>query len=104
MLDAKIPVGPIQDKWTRHKFNLKLVNPANKRKFEVIVVGGGHAGAEAALASARMGLRTACVVLDPSAIGRMSCNPAIGGLEVAGPSQYILRTRGRESMRGAGQG
>ena len=48
--------------------------------FEVVVVGGGHAGAEAALAAARMGLRTGCVVLDPTAIGRMSCNPAIGGL------------------------
>ena len=48
--------------------------------FDVIVIGGGHAGAEAALAAARMGRRTACVVLDPAAIGRMSCNPAIGGI------------------------
>jgi tRNA uridine 5-carboxymethylaminomethyl modification enzyme len=47
---------------------------------EVLVVGGGHAGVEAALAAARMGRRTACVVLDPAAVGRMSCNPAIGGL------------------------
>ncbi len=51
-----------------------------EHRVDVVVVGGGHAGAEAALASARMGLRTACVVLDPAAIGRMSCNPAIGGL------------------------
>jgi tRNA uridine 5-carboxymethylaminomethyl modification enzyme len=48
--------------------------------FEVVVIGGGHAGVEAALAAARMGARTACVVLDPAAIGRMSCNPAIGGI------------------------
>jgi tRNA uridine 5-carboxymethylaminomethyl modification enzyme len=48
--------------------------------FEVIVVGGGHAGVEAATAAARMGCRTAMVVLDPEAIGRMSCNPAIGGI------------------------
>lgn len=45
-----------------------------------MVVGGGHAGVEAAHAAARMGARTACVVLDPASLGRMSCNPAIGGL------------------------
>src|SRR5712671_4385201 len=50
------------------------------RDFDVVVVGGGHAGIEAACAAARMGRRTAMVVLDPQAIGRMSCNPAIGGL------------------------
>lgn len=48
--------------------------------FDVIVIGGGHAGAEAAWASARLGARTAMVTFDPAAIGRMSCNPAIGGI------------------------
>src|SRR5262245_13948073 len=50
------------------------------RDFDLVVVGGGHAGVEAACAAARMGGRVAMVVLDPAAIGRMSCNPAIGGL------------------------
>jgi len=48
--------------------------------FDVIVIGGGHAGIEAALAAARMGARTAMITMDKNAIGRMSCNPAIGGL------------------------
>jgi len=47
-LDAHIPKGPIADKWTNHKFDLKLVNPSNRRKFDVIVVGSGLAGAAAA--------------------------------------------------------
>ncbi len=47
--------------------------------FDIVVVGAGHAGSEAALAAARMGCTTALVTLDPAAIGRMSCNPAIGG-------------------------
>lgn len=48
--------------------------------YDVIVVGGGHAGCEAASAAARMGCKTALVTLDPSALGRMSCNPAVGGM------------------------
>ncbi len=47
-LDSKSPSGPIQDRWTNHKFSVKLVNPANKRKFDIIVVGTGLAGASAA--------------------------------------------------------
>ena len=50
------------------------------QRFDIIVVGGGHAGAEAAWAAARMGATVALVTMQADAIGRMSCNPAIGGL------------------------
>src|SRR5216683_7523210 len=48
--------------------------------YDIIIIGGGHAGAEAAWAASRLGAATALVSLDPSRIGQMSCNPAIGGL------------------------
>src|SRR5512147_476737 len=47
--------------------------------YDILVIGGGHAGIEAALATARMGCRTALISMEAAAIGRMSCNPAIGG-------------------------
>jgi succinate dehydrogenase / fumarate reductase flavoprotein subunit len=54
-LESKIPEGPLAEKWTKHKFNLKLVNPANKRKYDVIVVGSGLAGASAAASLGELG-------------------------------------------------
>jgi len=54
-LESNVPGGPIAEKWTRHKFELKLVNPANKRKFTVIVVGTGLAGASAAASLGELG-------------------------------------------------
>ncbi|MBT8042206.1 MAG: fumarate reductase/succinate dehydrogenase flavoprotein subunit [Pontiella sp.] len=56
-LDAKIPDGPMAEKWTNHKFKVKLVNPANKRKHKVIVVGTGLAGASAAATMAELGYK-----------------------------------------------
>ncbi|GAB2778367.1 succinate dehydrogenase / fumarate reductase flavoprotein subunit [Hymenobacter luteus] len=53
--DSKIPEGPLAEKWDKHKFNVKLVNPANKRKYDVIVVGTGLAGASAAASLAELG-------------------------------------------------
>jgi succinate dehydrogenase / fumarate reductase flavoprotein subunit len=55
ILDSKIPEGPLAEKWTKHKFNMKLVNPANKRKYDIIVVGTGLAGASAAASLAELG-------------------------------------------------
>ncbi len=56
-LNAKIPSGPIAEKWSRHRFEMKLVNPANKRKYDVIVVGTGLAGASAAATMGELGYR-----------------------------------------------
>ena len=55
VLDSKIPDGPIEKKWSNHRFQMKLVNPANRRKYSVIVVGTGLAGASAAASLAELG-------------------------------------------------
>ncbi len=55
MLDSKIPCGPIKEKWDKHRFELKLVNAANKRKYKVLIVGTGLAGASAAASLAELG-------------------------------------------------
>jgi len=55
LLDGKVPAGSLKDKWDRHRFELKLVNPANKRKFDIIVVGTGLAGGSAAATLAELG-------------------------------------------------
>ena len=54
-LDSKIPNGPISEKWTNHKNNIKLVSPANKRQIDVIVVGTGLAGGSASATLAELG-------------------------------------------------
>jgi len=54
-LNSKIPSGPIEKKWDKHKFEMKLVNPANKRKYSAIIVGTGLAGASAAATMAELG-------------------------------------------------
>ena len=54
-LDARIPEGPIADKWDNHKFAVKLVNPSNRRKFKVVVVGSGLGGASAAATLGELG-------------------------------------------------
>src|SRR3984885_11588536 len=57
-----------------------IYTSAMPSNFDIIIIGGGHAGAEAAWAASRLGARTALITLDPLRIGQMSCNPAIGGL------------------------
>ncbi|NNL76540.1 MAG: hypothetical protein HKO68_09415, partial [Desulfobacterales bacterium] len=60
--DANIPGGPLEEKWNRHRFDLKLVNPANKRKFEILVIGTGLAGSSASASLAELGyhVKTFC--------------------------------------------
>lgn len=81
-LDAKIPAGPIDKKWDNHKFNIKLVNPANKRKFHVVVVGTGLAGASAAASLAELGYKvtTLCYQDSPR---RAHSIAAQGGINAA---------------------
>ena len=56
-IDSKIPEGPVAEKWTNYKAHQKLVNPANKRRLDIIVVGTGLAGASAAASLGEMGFR-----------------------------------------------
>ena len=81
-LDAKIPAGPLTEKWDRHRFELKLVNPANKRKFEIAVVGTGLAGASASASLAELGYRvkTFCIQDSPR---RAHSIAAQGGINAA---------------------
>jgi succinate dehydrogenase / fumarate reductase flavoprotein subunit len=61
-LHSKIPAGPLAEKWRKHKADIKLVNPANKRKYEVIVVGAGLAGSSAAATLSELGYKVKCFV------------------------------------------
>ena len=81
-LDAKIPDGPIAEKWTRHKFEMKLVNPANKRKYSAIVVGSGLAGASAAASMAELGYNVDCFCFQDSP-RRAHSIAAQGGINAA---------------------
>ena len=81
-LNSNIPSGPIAQKWEKHKFDLKLVNPANKRKFEVIIVGSGLAGASAAASLAELGYKVKCFCFQDSP-RRAHSIAAQGGINAA---------------------
>src|SRR3989339_1363242 len=82
VLDSKIPEGHISEKWTNHKFNMKLVNPANKRKYDVIVVGTGLAGASAAASLGELGYNVKAFTFHDSARRAHSIS-AQGGINAA---------------------
>jgi succinate dehydrogenase / fumarate reductase flavoprotein subunit len=81
-LDAKVPAGPLPQKWDRHRFELKLVNPANKRKYDIIVVGTGLAGGSASASLAELGynVKTFCIQDTPR---RAHSIAAQGGINAA---------------------
>jgi len=81
-LDGKVPKGPVQDKWEKYKFDLKLVNPANKRKYKVLVVGTGLAGASASATMSELGYQVEAFCIQDSA-RRAHSIAAQGGVNAA---------------------
>jgi succinate dehydrogenase / fumarate reductase, flavoprotein subunit len=81
-LDSRIPSGPVAEKWARAKFDMKLVNPANKRKYKVIVIGSGLAGGAAAASLAELGYNVACFCFQDSP-RRAHSIAAQGGINAA---------------------
>ncbi len=82
VLDNKVPPGPIAEKWDNHRFSIKLVNPANKRRFKIIVVGTGLAGASAAASLAELGYQVEVFTFHDSA-RRAHSIAAQGGINAA---------------------
>ena len=81
-LDSKIPEGPLETKWTKYKSTVRLVNPANKRRIEVLVIGSGLAGASAAAALAELGYTVKCFCFQDSP-RRAHSIAAQGGINAA---------------------
>ena len=81
-LNARVPSGPLAQKWDTHRFEMKLVNPANKRKYKVLVVGSGLAGASAAASLAELGYQVSCYCFQDSP-RRAHSIAAQGGINAA---------------------
>src|SRR5512138_550210 len=81
-LNSKSPTGPVETRWDRHRFNLKLVNPANKRKYTILVVGTGLAGGSAAATLAELGYNVKCFCFQDSP-RRAHSIAAQGGINAA---------------------
>ena len=94
-LDGKCPTGPIESRWDRHKFELKLISPANKRKYAIIVVGSGLAGASASATLAELGYNVKCYCYQDSprrahSIAAQGGNNAAKNYQNDGDSVYRL--------------
>jgi succinate dehydrogenase / fumarate reductase, flavoprotein subunit len=81
-LNSNVPPGPLADKWRTYKSNMKLVNPANKRKYEIVIVGAGLAGSSAAATLSELGYRVKCIVFHDSP-RRAHSIAAQGGINAA---------------------
>ncbi|HTL57241.1 MAG TPA: fumarate reductase/succinate dehydrogenase flavoprotein subunit [Candidatus Limnocylindrales bacterium] len=81
-LESKIPSGPVAQKWDKHRFEIKLINPANKRKYDILVVGSGLAGASAAASLAELGYKVKCFCFQDSP-RRAHSIAAQGGINAA---------------------
>ena len=81
-LDARIPSGPLERKWDKHRFEMKLVSPANKRKYEIIIVGSGLAGGATAATLGELGYRVKCFCFQDSP-RRAHSIAAQGGINAA---------------------
>jgi len=80
--DGRIPPGPITEKWDQHKFDMKLINPSNKRRYHIIMVGSGLAGASAAASMAELGYQVSCFCYQDSP-RRAHSIAAQGGINAA---------------------
>ncbi len=81
-IDGRVPAGPIAEKWDQHKFDMKLINPANKRRYHIIMVGSGLAGAAGAASLAELGYRVSCFCYQDSP-RRAHSIAAQGGINAA---------------------
>src|SRR3954462_14177391 len=81
-LDSKAPKGPIAERWDQHRFDMKLVNPANKRRYHIIMVGSGLGGASAAASLAELGYKVSCFCYQDSP-RRAHSIAAQGGINAA---------------------
>ncbi len=91
-LDGKVPGGPIAEMWDQHKFEMKLVNPSNRRRHHIIVVGSGLAGASAAATLGELGYNVSCFCYQDSP-RRAHSIAAQGGINAA--KNYSQRRRQR---------
>src|SRR5919199_809703 len=117
-LHSRIPPGPIEQKWDKHRFEMKLVNPANKRKYTVLVVGSGLAGASAAASLSELGYNVKCFCFQDSPrrahsiaaqggpfareYGGLLANRSFGGAQVS-RTFYARGQTGQQLLLGAYQ-